>query len=150
MTSTLLWILISIQIAMGAFDTFYHHEMTERLAWRLSQRRELRLHGVRNILYALLFLTLGWLEVHGLWAVLIIVILVAEVVITLMDFVEEDLSRKLPASERINHTQLALNYGAILVLLLPVLIGWVWQPFGIGLAHHGWVGIGGPIGAGWG
>jgi uncharacterized protein (TIGR01777 family) len=58
-----------------------------------------------------------------------------------MDFVEEDLSRKLPASERINHTLLALNYGAILVLLLPVLIGWSWQPFGIKLADHGWLGI---------
>src|SRR5580692_12507861 len=137
MTSTLLWILISIQIAMGAFDTFYHHEMTERLAWRPSQRQELRLHGVRNILYALLFLTLGWLEVHGLWAILIIAVLIAEVVITLMDFVEEDLSRKLPASERVNHTLLALNYGAILVLLLPVLIEWASQPAAMLPAYHG-------------
>src|SRR5580692_3188506 len=137
MTSTLLWILISIQIAMGAFDTFYHHEMTERLAWRPSQRQELRLHGVRNILYALLFLTLGWLEVDGLWAVLIIVVLIAEVVITLMDFVEEDLSRKLPASERINHTLLALNYGAILVLLMPVLIEWAGHPTGIDFVSYG-------------
>ena len=50
--------------------------------------------------------------------------LAVEVVITLMDFVEEDMSRKLPASERINHTLLAINYGAILVLLMPVLVGW--------------------------
>ena len=124
MTSTLLWTLISIQIAMGAFDTFYHHEMTERLAWRPSQRQELKLHGVRNMLYALLFLTLGWLEVRGVFTVVVIAVLVAEVVITLLDFVEEDLSRKLPASERVNHTLLALNYGAILVLLMPVLIDW--------------------------
>jgi uncharacterized protein (TIGR01777 family) len=137
MTSTLLWILIGIQIAMGAFDTFYHHEMTERLAWRPSQRHELKLHGVRNILYALLFLILGWLEVHGIWAIAVIAVLVAEVVITLMDFVEEDLSRKLPASERINHTLLALNYGAILVLLLPVLIAWAGQATGIELLSYG-------------
>ena len=32
------------------------------------------------------------------------------------------MSRKLPASERVNHTLLAINYGAILVLVLPVLI----------------------------
>ena len=51
----LLWSLISVQIVMGAFDTFYHHELTERLAWRPSQRYELKLHGVRNLLYALLF-----------------------------------------------------------------------------------------------
>src|ERR1700723_2942874 len=120
----LLWTLIAIQISMGAFDTFYHHEMTERLAWRPSQRYELRLHGVRNILYALLFLILGWSEVHGYLAMMIIAVLVAEIVTTLMDFVEEDISRKLPASERINHTLLALNYGAILVLLVPVLIEW--------------------------
>jgi uncharacterized protein (TIGR01777 family) len=124
MTSSILWTLIAIQIAMGAFDTFYHHEMTERLAWRPLQRHELQLHGVRNMLYALLFLTLGWLEVHGIWAMIVIAVLVAEVIITLMDFVEEDMSRKLPASERVNHTLLALNYGAILALLLPVLIEW--------------------------
>jgi hypothetical protein len=44
---------------------------------------------------------------------IIVAVLVAEIVITLMDFVEEDLSRKLPPSERINHTLLAINYGAI-------------------------------------
>jgi uncharacterized protein (TIGR01777 family) len=137
MTSSFLWTLIAIQIAMGAFDTFYHHEMTERLAWRPSQRHELRLHGVRNMLYALLFLTLGWLEVYGYWATIVIAVLVAEVVITLMDFVEEDMSRKLPASERINHTLLALNYGAILVLLLPILIGWATQPSGIKSVFYG-------------
>lgn len=137
MTSSLLWTLITIQIAMGAFDTFYHHEMTERLAWRPSQRHELQLHGVRNMLYALLFLTLGWLEVHGIWAMIVIAVLVAEVVITLMDFVEEDMSRKLPASERINHTLLALNYGAILVLLLPVLIEWAGQSTAVKTAFYG-------------
>ena len=138
MTSLLLWILIGIQIAMGAFDTFYHHEMTERLAWRPSQRHELQLHGVRNILYALLFLTLGWLEVHGVWAIVVIVVLIAEVVITLMDFVEEDLSRKLPASERINHTLLALNYGAILVLLVPILIEWAGRSSEVQWASYGY------------
>ena len=137
----LLWTLIAIQVAMGAFDTLYHHELTERLAWRPSQRRELKLHAVRNVFYALLFLVLGWLEVDGFLAVIIIAVLAAELVITLMDFIEEDLSRKLPASERVNHTLLALNYGAILVLLLPVLIGWAQQPVGIRLVDHGWLGI---------
>ena len=137
----LLWTLIAIQIAMGVFDTFYHHELTERLAWRPSQRYELQLHAVRNMFYALLFLVLGWLEVHGIFAIVIIAVLVAEIIITLMDFVEEDMSRKLPASERINHTLLAINYGAILVLLLPVLIGWAMQPTGIVTAYAGWLSI---------
>ena len=124
MTSQLLWTLILIQIAMGAFDTLYHHELTERLPWRRSQQYELRLHAIRNALYAAVFVLIGWFEAHGAWAVLLMTILAIEVVITLMDFVEEDLSRPLPASERINHTLLALNYGAILVLLVPVLLAW--------------------------
>jgi uncharacterized protein (TIGR01777 family) len=139
--TNLLWTLIAIQIVMGVFDTFYHHELTERLAWRPSQRYELKLHGVRNLLYALLFLVLGWWEVHGILALLVIAVLVIEIVITLMDFVEEDLSRKLPASERINHTLLAINYGAILVLIVPVLIGWAMQPTGIISAYTGWLSI---------
>jgi uncharacterized protein (TIGR01777 family) len=124
MTSQLLWTLILIQIAMGAFDTLYHHELTERLPWRPTQGRELVLHAVRNLLYAAVFILIGWFEPQGAWAVLLMAILAAEVVITLMDFVEEDVSRALPASERINHTLLALNYGAILVLLVPVLLEW--------------------------
>jgi uncharacterized protein (TIGR01777 family) len=137
MTSPLLWTLVLLQIVMGAFDTLYHHEMTERLAWRPSQRHELRLHAIRNLLYAALFLTLGWLEVHGIWALLVMVVLAAEVIITLMDFVEEDMSRKLPASERVNHTLLALNYGAILVLVVPVLAQWSKAQTGIATSYQG-------------
>ncbi|MEI9988854.1 MAG: TIGR01777 family oxidoreductase [Rhizomicrobium sp.] len=137
MTSTLLWTLIAVQIALGGFDTLYHHELTERLAWRPSQRRELKLHGARNLIYALLFATLGWSEVHGAPALAVIAFLAVELVITLADFVEEDLSRKLPATERVTHTLLALNYGAILSLLLPVLLGWAGQGTDIVPAFHG-------------
>ncbi len=137
MTSNLLWSLIAVQMAMGFFDTAYHHELTERLAWRVSQVKELRLHGARNLLYALLFLTLGWCEARGIFAGIVIAVLAIELVITLIDFVEEDMTRKLPASERITHTLLALNYGAILVLLLPVLGGWAARETAIVSAWHG-------------
>ena len=120
--TTLLWTLIAIQIAMAAFDTIYHHELTERLAWRPSQRHELKLHAARSFVYVAVFIVLGFLEPHGAFAMLVIAALAVEVVITLADFIEEDMSRKLPASERVNHTLLAINYGAILVLALPVLI----------------------------
>src|SRR2546426_1093239 len=62
MTSPLLWTLIAVQLALGLFDIIYHHEMMERLAWRASQRRELKLHGARNLAYAALFLGLGLFE----------------------------------------------------------------------------------------
>lgn len=138
MDNSVLWTLISIQIFMGAFDTLYHHEGTERLAWRASQKNELRLHGVRNIFYALIFICFGWFEPHGLFTIALAVILGVEVLITLWDFVEEDLTRKLPATERINHTLLALNYGAILALASPYLYGWALNTTAIVPTHYGW------------
>src|SRR5215468_11365577 len=137
LASPLLWTLIALQMAMGLFDILYHHELTERLAWRPSQHHELVLHAARNVIYAALFIVLGWFEPHGLWATLLIAVLATEVLITLMDFVEEDVSRKLPASERVTHTLLALNYGAILALLLPVLVGWASQQTAVAPVWYG-------------
>jgi uncharacterized protein (TIGR01777 family) len=136
-TSQLLWALILVQIVMGAFDTLYHHELTERLHWRATQRHELALHAVRNVLYAAVFVLIGWFETHGAWADVLIAILVVEVIITLWDFVEEDLSRALPASERINHTLLALNCGAVLCLLVPLLLQWSGDPAELKPAFYG-------------
>src|SRR5262245_40318460 len=96
----MLWTVVFIQVAMGAFDTIYHHELTERLAWRPSQAGELRLHGVRNLAYAVVFAALGWSEPHGAAAIALTTLMAAELVITLWDFVEEDRTRRLPASER--------------------------------------------------
>lgn len=137
MIDTLLWSLILLQIVMGAFDTLYHHELTERLAWRPSQARELRLHAVRNLFYAIIFLTLGWSEPRGAFAWALVILLGLEICLTLWDFVEEDMTRALPASERINHTLLALNYGAILVLAAPVLVTWSGQTTALVPAYYG-------------
>lgn len=133
-----LWTLIAIQVFMGAFDTLVHHEWSERLAWRASQKTELRLHGVRNFFYAVIFLCFAWLEPHGVFALVLTAILVAEVLITLWDFVEEDLTRKLPWTERINHTLLALNYGAILALFAPSLWDWCQLPTALQPVSYGW------------
>jgi uncharacterized protein (TIGR01777 family) len=137
MNSTLLWSLIGAQIVMGLFDTLYHHELTERLAWRPTQKRELELHGARNLIYAVLFAVLGWSEVRGVLAIAVLALLVAELFITLADFVAEDASRKLPATERVTHTLLALNYGAILAVLLPLLLGWAGEETALRPAWHG-------------
>jgi hypothetical protein len=116
----LIWTLVFIQVAMGGFDTLYHHELTERLAWRPSQAGELRLHGVRNLAYAVMFLALGWSRPRGLAAAALIALMLAELVVTLWDFVEEDRTRKLLASERVTHTLLTLNYGVVLALVIPL------------------------------
>jgi uncharacterized protein (TIGR01777 family) len=137
MTSTL-WTLIAIQIAMAAFDTIYHHELTERLAWRPAQRHELALHAARSLIYVALFLALGFLELRGVFAMIALALLAVEVFITLADFIEEDMTRKLPASERVNHTLLAINYGAILLLAVPVLLAWADAPSAIKPVSHGY------------
>ncbi len=135
-----LWTLIFLQMAMGGFDTLFHHEGTERLAWRPEQQNELRLHGFRNLIYALVFVTLGWSEPRGVWAVALMALLAVELAITLGDFVEEDRTRKLPASERVLHTLLTLNYGAVLALLLPWLIGLSLKSTRFAASDHGWAG----------
>ncbi|NSX54837.1 TIGR01777 family oxidoreductase [Parasulfitobacter algicola] len=138
MDNPVLWTLISIQVLMGAFDTLVHHEGTERLAWRASQKHELRLHGVRNFFYAVIFICFAWIEPHGIFTIILVAILIVEVLITLWDFVEEDLTRKLPATERVNHTLLALNYGAILALAAPYLWEWAFLPSGLTPVSYGW------------
>lgn len=137
MTETRLWSLVYLQIVLGAFDTLFHHEFTERLAWRNGAARELKLHAVRNGFYATIFLLLAWSEPHGAVAVALLLVLAVEIIITLWDFVEEDLTRRLPATERVTHTLLALNYGAILVLLVPHLLAWSSLPTGLVTAWHG-------------
>ena len=117
-------ILLSVQGALGAFDTLYHHELTERLTWRREAAAELRLHGLRNLLYAYVFFALAWAQWRGLWAAFLALVLGVEVLLTLADFVLEDRTRDLPASERITHTLLALNYGAVLALLAPLVLVW--------------------------
>jgi uncharacterized protein len=134
-----------VQLALGLFDILYHHEAIERLAWRHTQRRELKLHGLRNVAYAALFLILALTEPRGVWAMLVLAVLAAEVVVTLIDFVEEDLSRKLPASERITHTLLAMNYGAILACLVPILLEWASLPTAIAPVWYGAASALGPV-----
>ena len=117
--------LLVLQGIMGAFDNFWHHEITEALPSKPSARKELMLHSAREFIYAALFLMLGWATWHGIFGIITIILLVVEVGITLWDFIEEDMTRKLPPLERVLHTVLAMNYGAVLILLLPIL--WEWS-----------------------
>ncbi|MDX2308778.1 MAG: TIGR01777 family oxidoreductase [Hyphomicrobium sp.] len=137
LSSPFLWTLVSFQLFMGAFDVVFHHELTERLAWRAGAANELKLHAARNFFYGVLFAVFAWVEPHGLLAWLLVVVLAIEIVITLADFVEEDLTRKLPATERVLHTLLAINYGAIMALVAPALIDWTSAPTGFALVSYG-------------
>jgi len=134
---TLLFTLIVAQALLGAFDNFWHHEITERLPSKRSATRELALHAAREFLYAFLFFALAWYEWHGIWAALIGAVFAAEVVITLADFIVEDQTRRLPKLERVLHTILAMNVGAVIIVLAPILQEWWSQPTAVRPVAHG-------------
>ena len=130
-----LW-LLAIQGAIGAFDTLYYHEWRARLpAGGARTAPELRLHAARDFLYALLFGTLPWLAWQGRWVLVLIGVLVAEIVLTLTDFVVEISVRKtlgdVYGGERITHAIMGILYGAMIASLIPVLITWWSSPTGL-------------------
>lgn len=134
----LLWFM-AVQGILGAFDMFYHHEFKEKLPWRKTAHREMLLHGVRNFFYAVVFFSFGWVAWQGALAWVFAGIILTEVLITLWDFVEEDRTRKLPETERVTHAILTLNYGAIIALFVPVLLGWQQQPTGFAMMDYGFL-----------
>jgi len=127
-----LW-LLGIQGVIGAFDTLYYHEWRARLPARGRQAAsELKLHAARDFLYAVLFGTLPWLGWHGAWVLLLVGVLVAEIVLTLIDFVVEIAVRKqlgdVYAGERVTHAVMGILYGAMVTNLIPVLGDWWGRP----------------------
>jgi hypothetical protein len=124
--------LLAVQGGIGAFDTLFYHEWRARLPGNPSAAPELRIHAIRDFLYAGLFATLPWLEWHGFAVLALLAILAAEIVLTMTDFVVEIRVRKplgdVFAGERITHAVMAIIYGAMLANLLPVLWQWWAQP----------------------
>ena len=130
-----LW-LLAIQGVIGAFDTLYYHEWRARLPARGAQgAAELKLHAWRDFLYAVLFATLPWLAWHGRWVLVLIAVLIAEIVLTLRDFVVEISVRKplgdVYAGERVTHAVMGILYGGMIASLVPVLSGWARLPNGL-------------------
>ena len=125
-----LW-LLAVQGIIGAFDTLYYHEWRARLPARGAQSAtELKLHAARDFFYGVLFATLPWLAWHGRWVLVLVAVLVAEIILTLTDFVVEITARKtlgdVYAGERVTHAVMGILYGAMVACLIPVLMRW-WQ-----------------------
>ncbi len=134
--NTVLYIALVLS-AMGAFDTLYYHEYKLQLPKAKTAALELRLHAVRDFFYATIFFSFGWLEWHGGFAAVFAAIILAEIFITMWDFVEEDATRKLPKGERVMHSAMGIVYGALLAFLAPVLWSWWQLPLGFVRADHG-------------
>lgn len=123
-----LW-LLAAQGLIGAFDTLYFHEWRARLpALGREARTELWLHAARALIYGVVFATLPRVEWRGAWALVLVALLAAEIVITLKDFVVEDRVRKslggVYPGERVTHAVMGIIYGAMLANLAPTLLAW--------------------------
>jgi uncharacterized protein (TIGR01777 family) len=123
--------LLAVQIALGGLDNLWHHEIRERLPARRSARAELAAHALRELSYGLLFGALAWWTWCGAWTAAIAALLLIEVAATLADFLIEDATRRLPRFERVLHTVLAINFGALLVAFAPMLLAWAELPTAI-------------------
>jgi hypothetical protein len=135
--------LLAIQGVIGAFDTVYYHEWRARLPARGKQAAsELKLHAARDFFYAVLFATLPWIAWQGTWVLVLIGVFVAEIVLTLTDFVVEIAVRKqlgdVYAGERVTHAVMGILYGAMVANLFPVLARWWALPTALVVE---WVGI---------
>jgi hypothetical protein len=121
--------LLTVQGVIGGFDTLYYHEWRARLpAHPTTTASELKLHATRDFLYAVLFGTLPWWAWQGIWTLVLAVVLIAEVLFTLIDFVVEIRVRRnlgdVYAGERITHAIMGIVYGAMLANLIPHLVQW--------------------------
>jgi hypothetical protein len=130
-----LW-LLALQGIIGAFDTLYYHEWRARLpAWGAQSASELKLHAGRDGFYAVLFGTLPWLAWRGSWVLVLVAVLVAEIILTLTDFVVEITVRKpmgdVYGGERVTHAIMGILYGAMIACLIPVLLEWWRLPSGL-------------------
>ncbi|MBY0573611.1 MAG: TIGR01777 family oxidoreductase [Undibacterium sp.] len=128
---------MAVQGILGAFDTIYHHELSEALPQRMNARLELSIHAIRSLLYSLLFIGLAGWQWNGVFAVLLVCLLGIEIVLTLWDFVVEDRTRLLPATERITHTILAMNGGAFVCLLILNIPLWLSASTELVFVWHG-------------
>lgn len=133
--------LMAAQGCLGAFDTLYHHELTEALPQKPGARLELGIHATRALIYALLFIGLAYWEWHGVFAVALLAIFAVEIVLTLWDFVVEDRTRLLPATERVTHTVLAINGGAFITLLAMHFPAWYAEPTALVWSPQGWLSV---------
>jgi hypothetical protein len=121
--------LLGIQGIIGAFDTLFYHEWKARLPARGRRAApELALHAARDFLYGLLFCTLPWLAWKGAWTFVLVGVIVAEIILTLWDFVVEIGVRKdlgdVYAGERVTHAVMGIVYGVMLASLVPTLKSW--------------------------
>lgn len=132
----IIYILI-FQGLLGGFDVLWNHEFKEKLPSKQTAALEQKIHGVRELFYAVVFLGLAWLTWSGVWAYVLFGIILIEIALTAWDFVVEDKTRLLSPTERITHLVLSMTGGAYVAFLIPVLFEWSHLPTALAGIDYG-------------
>jgi hypothetical protein len=123
---------------LGAIDTLWNHEWKARLASTPSALPEQRVHATRGIFLTCFFAGLALFEWHGCWAWALSFVILAEIILTLVDFAIEDQTRRLPTEERVLHGILGITGGAFITTLIPHLLEWSGRDSALVSVSYGW------------
>lgn len=131
-------IALLVHAAIGGADVVFNHELIAKVPSRPNAGLEQCLHSGRELVFATLFVALAWFQWHGLAALLIALLLLAELVISGIDSVIEFDTRTLPVPERVLHYLLFLNMGVVVTLVGQALLSWWPLPTQVLAVSHGW------------
>ena len=132
------WLYALIAHAIiGGLDIVINHEYLARLPRQPALWMEVRLHSIRELIFATIFIGLAWFEWHGWFAAVLAALFLAEVLISIVDTVLELDVRTLPVPERILHVLLFINLGTIIALLGPDAWHWFLQSSALVPTGHG-------------
>ncbi len=123
---------------IGGVDVLLNHELIARVPSLPHARLEQALHSCREWIFATLFFATAWFGWHGMAALFIGALVLAELVVSVVDMVVEPDTRSLPVPERILHVLLFVNLGIIASLLGQQLLAWAALPTAVMRLDHGW------------
>jgi hypothetical protein len=128
-------IILLVAALLGAFDVFYFHERTAKLASRPECRAEVVTHVARGFIYVAQMLVVPNVELHGAWLIALGALYAVDVAVALTDVFLEPASRApqggLPRGEYVMHIVLSLLVGAYLTRIAESAIGWAALPTAI-------------------
>lgn len=124
------YLLLALGVLDG-IDIFLYHSISHGIRTHAESRWELLTHAMRGPTYAVLFLAVPNFEMRGVWAALLMLLLVFDVGISVADFWLERASRAelggLPGGEYVLHMIMAMLFGAFVMAAAPTLAGWMAQ-----------------------
>lgn len=113
---------------LGATDIAVYHSFAHGIRSNPDSRSELIVHSLRGPTYALLFLLIPNIQLHGIYFWCLMALFVIDLAISIIDFALERESRRflggLPSGEYILHIILAMLFGALVTAVSFSALEW--------------------------